>query len=279
MPETIRLISHSTQRKGIPTLVQVCREVRNEAHKMREEFKELQKIVIEFMDANKRDRAGLPKEVVEEILRQVTIDGVVPVTRDSITEIVSNIFNEENGKLQQILTVQEQLRDKINDIIVDSTVEPSSSSATPVILATFDGEYTGEYHKWPGIDYNYHKVYVGFVWPSDCAFTMWELWWRGDRHKRVCPYRHIDPTHDLTRRICQSKRTKTLKVVNRLVSIAIEEQFITRKRDITYSNSSAVFDLSYPLLIKQLYSHEVIMRSSETNICTLANRLYKVQVN
>ena len=43
---------------------------------------------------------------------------------------------------------------------------------------------------------------------------------------------------------------------------------------IHYDNTTSVFDTSYELLIDELYTHDVIMRSSESNIYTLANRLY-----
>jgi hypothetical protein len=265
--------------EGIPSLIQVCREVRTEASKLRVEFQELRQCIIEFMVEHKRHRDNLPKEVVDEILRQVTVDGVVPVTRDSINEIVRDIFNEENGKLQQILLAQQDLSNAMKDMVVNNSGGVSASNAadsTPVLVPSFLGEYSGEYHTWPGIDSQFHKVYAGFVWPSDCAFTMWELWWRGDRNKRVCPYRHIDSNKDLIAKSCKTKRTKTLKVVNTLVSIAIDEQIVTCVSDIQYENSTAVFDKAYPKLIEYLYSDDVVMRSSETNILTLANRLYKV---
>lgn len=262
--------------EGIPALVQVCREVRQEASGLRKEFAAMRDEIRATAKANQEAVALLPKEIVAEMLKHLVVNGAVPITRDNLKDVFSELLNAEDGKLQQILTSQTMMQEKL--ILATQNRAEHSPLTVPAIETppAFSGEYMGEYHMWRGVDCQFHKVYLGFEWPSDSAFTLWELWWRGDPNRKVCPYRCIDSNSDLPSTKCKTRRTKSRKVMLKLIEIAISENIIERSADITYANSTNVFDCAYPLLIKQLYGDDVVMRAAEVNIYTLANRLYKV---
>jgi hypothetical protein len=114
--------------------------------------------------------------IVDQLLRDVNIEGVVPLTRDSLREVVSHLLDYGDGKLQTIINDQKKLEEQFvesrrqeHPSTTDHTVNPNIAAPA----AAFSGEYTGTYHLWPGIDCKFHKVYAGFKWPSDCAFSMW----------------------------------------------------------------------------------------------------------
>jgi len=194
-------------------------------------------------------------------------------------DMLFNMINNENSIFQNILNGQNAMNERLKSLeSTPSTPNATSTTVIPPVIACSDffDIYRGEYHLWSGIDSHFHKVYAGFKWPSDTAFAMWELWWRGDPNKRVCPYRHIDSKNDLTNRKCQTRRTKTLKVITVLLEIAINKTLISSMRDINCDNSTEIFDTCYTYLISQLYvgDESLVVRASDLNIYTLANRLY-----
>ena len=274
--------------EGIPALVTVCREIREESKKTREELKEmnekymqLQNTVGENHGEMKNMVSKLPKKIVDEMLKHLEVNGAVPVTRDNIQEMLFNMINNDNSIFQNILNGQNVLNERLKSLEAHPPTDVPSIAPTavqPIVAGNdfFGDVYRGEYHLWPGIDSRFHSVYAGFMWPSDTAFTMWELWWRGDPNKKVCPYRHIDSRYDLTTRKCQTRRTKTLKVINLIIEIAIDKDLISCMTDINCDNSTEIFDSSYSYLITQLYvGYEAhVVRASDLNICTLANRVY-----
>ena len=270
--------------EGIPALVQVCREVRQESKQIRKDIEILTDKLVSYMEKNdcRWDvfRDDFPRKVVDVLLRDVSIDGAVPLTRDSMRDVVKDLLEDDNGKLTQIILNQKMLEEKIAH--VSSGAQPrslcsSDENSITHPTAAFSGEYTGEYHLWRGVDCHFHRVYAGFTWPSDCAFTMWELWWRGDAHKKVCPYRYINSNRDLVTMRCKARRSKTKKVMTKLLEIAIDCGLIDSSKDINYDNSTTVFDNAYQVLIDLLYGDEVNKgRSSETSVSTLAHRLYKL---
>lgn len=62
-------------------------------------------------------------------------------------------------------------------------------------------------------------------------------------------------------------------MVNALVEAAIESGKIQQQSDITFANSSDIFDHSYPIMMMKLYDKEHLRRA-EVTLNTLAQRLY-----
>jgi hypothetical protein len=274
--------------EGNPALATAFHEELEKAKKMTEELKQLNEKYIELsntIDKNheevKNMFSKLRGTIVEEIVKHLEVKGAVPVTRDITQEILFNTKNKVNGSLQRILDGQNVINERLKSLEGHPSTDSSSGApaAMKLILAgndSFGDVYRGMYHLWPGIDNQFHNVYAGFKWPSETAFVMWELWWRGDPNKKVCPYRHIDSRNDLTSTKCRTRRTKTLKVINVISDIAINKALISSMTGINSDNSTEIFDTCYSYLITQLYvgAEGHVVRASDLNICTLANRVY-----
>jgi hypothetical protein len=78
---------------------------------------------------------------------------------------------------------------------------------------------------------------------------------------------------DLTTQVCRNNRSRTAKVVKKLLDLALAGGKITRLVNcITVENSLAVFDYSYQKLIDELYEIKPA-RMYEININTIANKI------
>ena len=152
----------------------------------------------------------------------------------------------------------------------------SGASMAQGATQVHEGVYDGEVHHWAGVDNKFHRVPSGFVWPSYSTFNMWNLWFNGDASSKIGPFRRIDTRDDLPAKICRTNRSRTVKVVSALVAIALSGELIDDEKDVDRSNYSAVFDYAYPLLLEQLYP-DGKHRAADTNVNTVANRMYSVR--
>jgi hypothetical protein len=134
-------------------------------------------------------------------------------------------------------------------------------------------EAVGEYYTWPNVDGRFHKVPMGFKWPSDTVFNLWNLWFCGDFNQKIGPYKYIESI-DLPNISCKKRRSDVNKVINKLLDIAIEGKIISCRRGITMTNCTSIFDYSFPLLVHELYGRNHV-RPECLNIYTVANRMSK----
>jgi hypothetical protein len=105
---------------------------------------------------------------------------------------------------------------------------------------------------------------------------MWNLWLFGDARNRICPYQYISQQYDLPQRLCKINLSRTKRVINELVAIAIAGGKISKYKDLKdIEISQVVFDYAYPLLLSRLYEGKLPNRPNDININTLANRMKK----
>ena len=150
-------------------------------------------------------------------------------------------------------------------------------NANLVPAALSDHIYAGEFHLWSDNDRS-RRVPKDFVWPTLTAFVMWDLWFFGDQEARICPYRMISGRDDLRRNQCRSYRSRTRKVIDALVQIAIDNDLIGGDEDVSLLNGSSIFDFTYPILICSLYE-SAPTRPEDIVITTLYNRLTRTNPN
>jgi len=260
--------------EGIPAVIQVSREVRTAAKehhdKINEIFLKLQNMTSNITQQNDNltqlITLDLPQRLCNILLERFQIDGATAVTMDNIRSMFAEHSSNHNQERQ------EQLQDILRHITnLQNTQHSAATSIPPPPVQRSSPEFGGEVHMWPGGE-GFHRVPVDFRWPSDCTFAIWDLWFHGNPHLKIGPYRFIDPAHDLRQKKCKTNRAKCVRVIKALTNIAMASTDLTNIQHITTQNSQQVFDTTYRILIQQLYrTHK---RPSEINIYTIANKLY-----
>ena len=262
--------------EGVPTVIMVSREIRecrakldNYVSQVDGRFDDISRTINERLDS-------LPVEIVDTIKSQLVIEGAVPVTSFDIERIVTDklsaIFEAPGGKMDQITTALERISQQQSNGGGGSEHQLPSNSYHHGGSSL--GTYTGEIHHWTGVDDRIHMVPLGFKWPSYNAATMWNLWFLGDANNRICPFRSIPPKVDLITSKCRTNRSRTSKVVSRMVAIAIAGSKILSAREITAANIGTVYEYSYAKLLEELYNaRNYPTRPQDININTLANRM------
>jgi len=230
--------------QGIPGFIVVQRELRD----LRDEYRrtcrlneeQYRKLSEELQQVSNL----LPQRVVDLILEQVQINGAQPLTLQSIRNLVLQLLENENGPLISRLN---EIRGMVGNIQGSENINSGDNS-------TQSTTGSSTFHTWPGSD-RLHRVPHGFHWPQGLTTNLlWNLWFFGDSTRSIGPYRYISTKFDLITKNCKVKRSRCCKVMDKLVSIAIEDGKITRCRDITAENTHHVFIYSYEKLINDLYS-------------------------
>ena len=101
---------------------------------------------------------------------------------------------------------------------------------------------------------------------------MWNLWFFGNDRDKIGPYRFISPKFDLPNVLCKTNISRTNKVINAILDIAVEANQIENRNDVTNLNSQTVFDFAFPKFVEALYTRPS-PRPQEININTLANKM------
>ena len=123
-------------------------------------------------------------------------------------------------------------------------------SATSEELPTL--HVTGNIHTWPGDD-KIHMVPSTFIWPSYSTSIMWYIWFFGNASEKICKFKNIVPKVDLAKSNCKIYQSRTKRVIDKMVLLAIAGELITKSSNITLLNSREVFDFSFAALINLLY--------------------------
>jgi len=131
----------------------------------------------------------------------------------------------------------------------------------------------GTYHRWPNCN-KMHFVPFGFVWPQTLSLNIvWGLWFFGDHRLSIMPFRHIGARHDLVTKKCKVMRSRCAGVMNKLASIAIDGNKITRLRDINQVNSQDIFLYAFQTIIPLLY--ETPCRPEDLVVDTVYEKMRK----
>jgi hypothetical protein len=248
---------------GVPGFILISREIRNfEARYVSTcGLFNTEVIALKTMFADKLGE--LPGQICKILHEQFEVNGAVSITKDNIRDLILEILEAPDSTISQILNTQKDILNKISPPVVSDVVD--------VPLTVSDEVYAGEFHLWSDNDRS-RRVPYNFSWPTQPAFVMWDLWFFGDKEERICPYRWISGRDDLRSIGCRSYRSRTGKIMQQLVDIAISEELIEGAADITIQNGSDIFDIAYPLLIDMLYGEKTPTRPEDIIITTLYNR-------
>jgi hypothetical protein len=250
----------SMEATGVPLDIKTAREVRSFRELYNATCRNTEIRIDQLSNRFEELLESLPQQICNRILETVTVEGVQPVTREQIRQIMVGVIQESNGALYNQI---EQLR----------TLVVNNNNTMTGEVVQLPVHHTGDVHRWDGDGGIIHTVPFGFVWPSHDTSTMWNLWFFGNGNSRIGSYKFISPKVDLTTQVCRNNRSRTAKVVKKLLDLALAGGKITRLVNcITVENSLAVFDYSYQKLIDELYEIKPA-RMYEININTIANKI------
>lgn len=270
--------------QGVPGIILISRELRQ----FRQHYNETCNVFadgllqvqrsIELVESGMHGR--LPKEIVQEILKRISVNGAMPLSIEDIRSIIKDTIESETGLHWQVMKSLENTNTLLAQVVNGTTRAngdvngDNSTSATTVEenAIVFDTTCRTFLHYW---DQCFHRVPKGFKFPSYNARTMWSLWFFGRPVDRISPYRKLEPKHDLQRYVCASNFYRTKAVFERMIEVLVVDGKIASVRDITNENATTLFDHAYPQLISMLYQN-FPQRAYDININTLGNRLQRL---
>jgi hypothetical protein len=116
----------------------------------------------------------LPDRLEEKLAANMSINGAIPVTRDQFNESMRNI--------------KDVIRTEFINFMGASNSAVSVQSQSNSINSNEQARL-GEWYFWGGRG---HPVPEGFIFPRNCGLhTLWNLWYGGDRSRKIAPYRYI----------------------------------------------------------------------------------------
>ena len=231
--------------QGVPGFILVSRELRIMQQFCHEQFQKIEEKYIQMNGDIRETIASLPNMVIDQLLEKIRIDGVQPVTLESIRSLILSVLTAENSPLhsmnQEIRNISQTLANRTSAQEGDNT----SRSAGRTL--------TGFLHDWPG-DEKLHKVPFGFKWPhGKNTRTLWDLWFFGNANDRIQPFRLIEPKFELVTKLCHVDHTRTKGVMGKMIHILITDGKIQRDRDINEVNSQVMFEYSFSKIIHLAY--------------------------
>ena len=133
----------------------------------------------------------------------------------------------------------------------------------------------GRFHVWP-CDDKIHHVPYGFKWPTGRnTIIMWNYWFFGDVDKGIGPFKFIVANDDLTTKDCKSRRSRTAKVIEALVTIAVNAGRIINQRQVSGNNSTEIFDFAFVELMHRIYPNQPDKRGGDLVLCAVYERMRK----
>jgi hypothetical protein len=211
--------------QGVPGFIVVSREVRAVQKYLDEHAKLSLQHTSEIKEKLSEVITSLPQKIVETLQETIQINGLQPVTMQSMQKLVTDMIGSENGVLKGINL---QLRDIFQRL---DTIGGSKDGATDLNSAITNNDIQSTQKKvytWPGYDSRFHAVPMGFTWPSGKpAKIIWDLWYFGT--SSITGFRNITPKYDLIKKECRVRRARSATIIKVLTNIAI-----TKKRSIQF---------------------------------------------
>jgi hemerythrin len=228
-----------------------------------------------------RRNPGMVKEMLKE---DFVVEGVAPLTRSDMVNVVNEAINAKHEQLISKLRNHGILRES------DASVSaPSASETASIALTTAFGgleSYGARWHLYGG---KFHYLPKGFKLFTGPAKPMWFMWHLGNKSLEVGPYSMINKhKEDLQPLIDEQGKTKDQKkqfdkikkVMDRLFNIAKECYQAGGGQGelvISETNIESTFDQAYPVLINELYSPQTLQHMNPNVIC--CTTLGKIFIN
>lgn len=142
------------------------------------------------------------------MLENFRVTGVLPITRDEISDILTERFNEV---ISAIRNTENCLK---KDIADTHEAETSENGMNGYTLYTWNGRM--------------HYYERGFSFPTCNTRTMWDLWWCGNKHLKHPPYRFVRG-YDLQSGVERTYLSKARKIVHMIVdAVQISDETIEK---------------------------------------------------
>ena len=214
---------------------------------------------------------ALPDRVVSVILDHIRDEGAQPVTLNSIRSMITEMLTSDAGPIANLSRGMNAIADRLNCMNTGSIQINSQEVDHQQPVMT-----TGRIHFWPGDD-RIHHVPLGFKWSmSKNTMIMWNYWFFGEAVKDIGPYKFIPPSDDLTTKQCKTNRSRAAKVINILVTFAVNAGKIRSQREVVVGNSTDIFDFAFGELMKRAYPDRPDKRGLDLTVCAVYERWRKI---
>lgn len=268
--------------QGVPGIILISRELRNFRKHYDETrctfqngLSQVQRSVEQLESGMHRD---LPKEIVQEIMKRIAVEGATPISLEDIRTIIKEMMESDTGYHHQMMKALEETKTMFAQMASgptrssgDTNSANDSTAATTVQENSiiYDAQCKTYLHYWGN---QFHRVPKGFKFPSYNTRTMWLLWFFGRPIDRISPYRKVQPKFDLERAVCSTNFYRTQAVMKRMIQLLVADGKIRSIRDISPENAAILFDHAYPKLIASLYQG-IPDRVYDINVNTVGNRI------
>ena len=98
----------------------------------------------------------------------------------------------------------------------------------------------------------------------------------GEAVRGIGPYKFIPPSDDLTTKQCKTNRSRAAKVINVLVTFAINAGKIRNQREVVVGNSTEIFDFAFGEFMHRAYPDNPDKRGLDLTVCAVYERWRKL---
>jgi len=266
------LDTHMTA-QGVPGFIVVSREVRRVQKFMESRCQLLEEKYTEMGNNIKEIIELLPTQIIDLLLEKIRVEGVQPVTLESIQALMMSILSSENSPLHRMSLQITNLSQALNASGHTTVTVGDTNTSRRVTM--------GDYHTWTSDPERMHLVPFGFRWPTGMnTKVIWDFWFFGNSHpdKRIVAYRRIEPKFELTTDHCKVEHTKAKRVIEKLLKILVDDEKISTYKDINESNSQGLFEYSYSKLLVLAYGQEGKDRPGDLILGTVYERLRRYKL-
>lgn len=264
---------------GVPTHIMLSKEIQD----LKMEVKDLREEMREDIKTHKEDIIDVVKDVARELpvalkstmLENFQVEGAVPITRDEVSVMFSSFADRVTG--QVVGRVDERLLLRLGVPVENNhqniNPEMAENNVSPEGFRSF---------VWGG---RIHMVPENFVLAPCPVYTVWMLWYKGNPHNRIQPYKNLQ-AFDLVKRVDKVNLTRIRKVMAALESIMFNPDFnilgnTRRIADLIPSEANDAFNRAFVILCKSLYHTEseealVSLRINDKSFNTIYEQLRKL---
>ena len=201
-------------------------------------------------------------KVVEIILKKIEVNGVQPVTNDSILQLIRTTLASEDGPLARANQGIDAIMLRLNQM--EATQAQAGTNGGVQEAANANAVNNGQIHYWLGVDDRIHRVPFGFKWPQGKSTrVMWDYWFFGDPNNGIGPFKFIEPKYDLTTASCKTRQCRTRQVMKALIDLAVAAGTIPNQAAIVSTNTNEVFVSSFTELMTILYPGNTERRTAD----------------
>jgi hypothetical protein len=267
---------------GVPSVVQILQQVHLAKDTM-QKFAEAQ----ELRDAERNKRledalaealafaATVPQLVTDNILKNLEVNGAVPLTKDSFDSLAESIKKLLHDRItSEIATAVQQIARINSSVPSESPVENTfqSGTGTDVVVNASGQLMQGG---WPVYQYSegFHMVPVDFKLSGNmsckAAFIKWHLGQQTPVPIRPFKFLSTRYKRDVTTKAGRSQVSKLKLVMDTIFSK------VPANTCITHENCTAVFEMAYTTLTDELYADAIRKnkRVADLTYTTLYNRI------